>query len=324
MHAYADLSHDLVMDAIESLGYLCDARVMALNSYENRVFQVGIEDEQPLIAKFYRPARWTDESIREEHQFLLSLAAEDVPVIAPIEINNETLFTYGGFRFALFPRRGGHAPELSNDDDLELIGRWLARLHNIGETTPFIHRPHINGSEDISAAADAVLASGLVPEDYHAAYTSLIRDICAHTDQINLSNHSQIRLHGDMHTGNLIIRDENLYLVDFDDCAQGPAMQDIWMLLSGSREEHRQQIMVIAEGYSMFRRFPAEELPLIETLCTRRIVRHAAWLSQRWDDPAFPVAFPWFASHRYWSEHLLALREQLSALQEEPLALPVF
>ena len=324
MHAYSDLSHDMVMDAIESLGLLCDARVMALNSYENRVFQVGIEDSEPLIAKFYRPNRWTDDSILEEHAFLAALKAEDIPVIAPLSINDETLFHFGGFRFALFPRRGGHAPELSNDDDLELIGRWMARLHNIGQTEAFSHRPVIRGSDDIREAAEGVLRSGHLPDDYHEAYQSIIRDICAHTDQVSVSDYSSIRLHGDMHTGNLLLRDEDLYLVDFDDCNQGPAMQDIWMLLSGSREEHRQQIMVIAEGYSMFRRFPAEELPLIETLCTRRIVRHAAWLSQRWEDPAFPVAFPWFASHRYWSEHLLALREQLSALQEEPLTLPVF
>jgi len=324
MPPYADLSHDLVMDAIESLGFLCDARVMALNSYENRVFQIGIEDEQPLIAKFYRPARWTNESIQEEHDFLHALEAEDIPVIAPMKHNGESLFTYQGFRFALFPRRGGHAPELSNDDDLELIGRWLARLHNIGETHAFTHRPVIRGSEDIIEAADAVLSSGQMPDDYRDAYQSLIRDLCAHTDQINVNAHPHLRLHGDMHTGNLILRDESLYLVDFDDCAQGPAMQDIWMLLSGSKEEHRQQLMVIAEGYNMFRRFPADELPLVDTLCTRRIVRHAAWLCQRWEDPAFPVAFPWFGSHRYWSEHLLALREQLASLQEEPLNLPVF
>lgn len=324
MHAYSDLTHDMVMDAIETLGLVCDARVMALNSYENRVYQVGIEDSEPLIAKFYRPGRWTNDSIQEEHAFLAALQAEDIPVIAPSSINNQTLFHFEGFRFALFPRRGGHAPELSNDDDLELIGRWMARLHNIGRLEKFTHRPVIHGSEDIRAAADAVMSSGHLPQDYHEAYQSIIRDICAHTDHITVSNYPSVRLHGDMHTGNLLLRDETLYLVDFDDCSQGPAMQDIWMLLSGSREEHRQQLMVIAEGYSMFRPFPAEELPLIETLCTRRIVRHAAWLSQRWDDPAFPVAFPWFASHRYWSEHLLALREQLSALQEEPLTLPIF
>lgn len=323
-HPYSALTHDTVMDAIESIGFLCDARILALNSYENRVYQVGIEDQDPLIAKFYRPARWSREAILEEHAFLLELEQEDIPVIAPIKINNETLFKFGDFHFALFPRRGGHAPELSSDDDLELIGRWLGRLHNIGAATPFEHRPILNGSEDIIIASETVLSSGQLPDDYKAVYQSLIRDITAHTSQINFKQAKKIRLHGDMHTGNLIIRDENLYLVDFDDCTQGPAMQDIWMLLSGSHEEHRQQLMVIAEGYEMFRPFPVSELPLAEALCTRRIVRHAAWLAQRWEDPAFPEAFPWFGSHNYWSEHILALREQLGALQEAPITLPRF
>lgn len=323
-HPYSALTQEMVMDAVESLGYYSDARVFPLNSYENRVYQVGIEEGSPLIAKFYRPQRWTEDGIQEEHDFLHDAEEEGIPVISPISKDGSTLFRHKEFYFALFQRRGGHAPELSSDDDLELIGRWLGRLHNTGSTRTFKHRPHIKGSDDIKAAAETILSSGLLPDDYRPAYESLIRDICAHTDQQYSGELTTLRIHGDMHTGNLLLRDEDLYLVDFDDCAQGPAMQDIWMLLSGSREEHRQQLMVIAEGYSMFRPFPADELKLIETLCTRRIVRHAAWLSQRWSDPAFPQAFPWFASHRYWSEHLLALREQLAALQEEPLSLPVF
>ena len=310
------------MDAVESLGYLSDARVFPLNSYENRVYQVGIEDALPLIAKFYRPGRWSEDAIREEHRFLTDLSEESIPVIAPIAQSGETLFRHQDLLFALFPRRGGHAPELSSDDDLELIGRWLARLHNVGSDIPFKYRPQIRGSDDIREAAATVLSSGQLPDDYRTAYESLIRDICAHTDQFRFSDYPSLRLHGDMHTGNLLLRDDDLWLVDFDDCVQGPAMQDIWMLLSGSREEHRQQLMVIAEGYEMFRPFPVNELVLTETLRTRRIVRHAAWLSQRWNDPAFPAAFPWFGSHRYWSEHLLALREQLAALQEEPVTMP--
>lgn len=323
-HPYSALTHEVIMDAIESIGFLCDARILALNSYENRVYQVGIEDKEPLIAKFYRPARWSYDAILEEHAFLLELEQEDIPVIAPILVNNETLFTYGDFYFALFPRRGGHAPELSSDDDLELIGRWLGRLHNIGASKPFDHRIKLAGNEDIINASETVLRSGQLPDDYKNVYQSLIRDITAHTAMIDIKQYPNLRLHGDLHIGNLILRDEDLYIVDFDDCIQGPAMQDIWMLLSGSKEENRQQLMVIAEGYEMFRPFPANELPLIETLCTRRIVQHAAWLSQRWEDPAFPEAFPWFGSHRYWSEHILALREQLGALQEEPVTLPRF
>lgn len=323
IHPYSQLTPETVMDAIEALGLLCDARNLALNSYENRVYQIGIEEAEPVIAKFYRPARWSKAAIQEEHDFLWELADAGIPVVPPIRVQDQTLFEYEGFYYAIFPRRGGHAPELSNDDDLELLGRWLGRLHMTGSTQAFDHRLKIRGSEDIQVASETILTSDLIPDDYKTPYESLIRDILAHTDQIQLDQYPSLRLHGDMHTGNLLLRDEQLWLVDFDDCAQGVAMQDIWMLLSGSQEEHRQQLMVIAEGYEMFRPFPTNELPLVETLRTRRIVRHAAWLTERWHDPAFPVAFPWFAGHRFWSEHLLALREQLAALQEQPISMPM-
>ena len=322
LHPYQKLSLDVVMNAIESLGFMCDARNLALNSYENRVYQVGIEDETPIIAKFYRPHRWSKAAIQEEHDFLIELEEEGIPVVAPMLIGGDSLFEFNDFYFALFPRRGGHAPELSSDNDLELLGRWLGRIHTIGQAEKFKHRPLIQGSADIQRAADTVINSQLMPEDMLASYQSLIRDILAHTDQQVFASKPSIRLHGDMHTGNLLLRDEQLYFVDFDDCAQGVAMQDIFMLLSGSLEEHRQQLLVIAEGYEMFRPFPVDELTLVETLRTRRIVRYAAWLSERWNDPAFPAAFPWFEGHRFWSEHLLSLREQLAALQEPSLSMP--
>ena len=322
-HPYSTLTPERVMDAIEALGFFCDARIFPLNSYENRVYQVGIEDEQPIIAKFYRPGRWSAESIREEHAFLLELAANDVPVVAPLQFEGETLFFADPFWFALFPRRGGHAPELADFDDLELIGRWLGRLHQTGSAKAFKHRPKFRGVADLDQAAEAVLSSGLMPNDYREVYQSLHRDLSALVkDRYSPDQFRSLRLHGDMHSGNLLLRDEQLYLVDFDDCMQGPAMQDIWMLLSGQRDEQLAQLDAIREGYEMFRPFPRQELSGIEVLRTVRVMKHAAWLCQRWEDPAFPAAFPWFESHRFWSEHILTLREQQAALISEPLYLP--
>ncbi|MGB1092343.1 MAG: serine/threonine protein kinase [Oceanobacter sp.] len=321
-HPYASLTQEDVMDAIESLGYWCDARVFPLNSYENRVYQVGIEESDPLIAKFYRPGRWSAEQIQEEHDFLEQLLEEEIPVVAPIRKDGQSLFKHKDFLFALFPRRGGHAPELARHDDLELIGRWLARLHQVGGWESFQHRPKIRGTEDLKEAAAAVLASGLMPSDYEAVYESLIRDLTQWLESnARLSDFRNIRLHGDLHCGNLLLRDDNLYLVDFDDCVQGPAMQDIWMLLSGDQHEQSRQLEAIRKGYEMFREFPYEELKSIEILRTLRICRYAAWLCTRWDDPAFPAAFSWFEGHRFWSDHVLTLREQLAALQSEPLTL---
>lgn len=319
-HPYASLSQDCVLDAIEQLGFYCDARVQALNSYENRVFQIGIEDAEPIIAKFYRPNRWRRESILEEHAFMLALQQEDIPVVAPIVHEGHTLFEHQGFYFALFPRRGGYAPELSNHDDLELLGRWLARIHQVGAHQPFVHRPTILGAQDIKNAQQTVLNSGLLPEEYRHNYRTLTNQLIELTGQ-RYQVQSTLRLHGDLHPGNLLLRNEILHIVDFDDCLQGPTMQDIWMLLSGTRNEQLEQLHTIKEGYEMFRPFPQHELPLIEILRTLRVVKYAAWLCLRWDDPAFPNAFPWFGSHRFWSEHLLSLQEQLAALQEEPLQL---
>lgn len=314
---YADLTPDKVMDAIEGLGYHCDARILALNSYENRVYQVGLEDESPVIAKFYRPQRWSSDAIREEHQFLLQLADEDVPVVAPIKHAGDTLFHHGGYDFALFPRRGGQAPELSREQDLELIGRWLARIHQVGARQPFQHRLSIQPQHDIQRASEQVMSTGLMPDDYRDAYRTTMEALA---QALPASNQWQtIRLHGDLHNGNLLLRDEQLFFVDFDDCLQGPPMQDIWMLLSGQRDEQQAQIRTIAEGYEVFRPFPADELSSIEILRTLRIAKYAAWLSQRWSDPAFPNAFPWFTGHQFWSQHLLALREQQASLWEEPL-----
>ena len=321
-HPYTQLTPETVMDAIESLGYLCDARNIALNSYENRVYQIGIEEDVPIIAKFYRPDRWSAAAIREEHAFCLQLQEEEIPVVAPLVIHGQSLHHWQGFYFAVYPRRGGHAPELTRLDDLELIGRWVARLHQVGSWESFQHRPAQSTADHLDGWAEQVLKSGLMPPDYNDVYRSLIRDLATTMNaQFQPDQHRHIRLHGDMHNGNLLLRDDQLYLVDFDDCYQGLPMQDIWMLLSGSQDEQRSQLDAIRKGYEVFRPFPYDELRHIEALRTLRIIKYAAWLCQRWEDPAFPMAFPWLDGHRFWSEHVLTLREQLAALYNEPLTL---
>ena len=292
-HPYADLSPDLVLDAVESLGFLSDARVLALNSYENRVYQVGIEGGEPLIAKFYRPGRWSDAAIREEHAFSLELAEHEVPVVAPLVRDGETLFEHAGFRFALFPRRGGHAPEPGDLDQLYRFGQLLGRLHAIGASRPFVHR----GSLDVQSFGHASLATLLdgafIPQSLLPAYRSVARDLLGRIEALFAETpYTAIRLHGDCHPGNLMYRDECFHLVDLDDCRMGPAE---------------------------FHDFAPRELALIEALRSLRLLHHSAWLARRWDDPAFPKAFPWFAGERYWGDQILALREQLAALDEEPL-----
>jgi len=325
-HPYDALTPDAVINAVESTGLLSDMRQLALNSYENRVYQVGIDEADPVVVKFYRPDRWSSACIKEEHQFLLELEEDEIPVIAPLEIDGETLFTYQtpeqDFEFAVFPRRNGHAPEFSDLDQLEQLGRWLARVHQVGLDYPFQHREKINGQDAIAKFSQSVLESGLIPEDYVAAYESICRELNQLVNEQLIINPEQTqRIHGDFHAGNLLWRDEQLFIVDFDDCVQGPVMQDIWMLLSGQREEQLQQLSAIRDGYQMFRPFPTHQLAWIESLRTLRLVKYAAWLTQRWHDPAFKVAFPWFTGHQYWSNHVLSLREQLSSLQEPPLFL---
>lgn len=329
LHPYQTLTPDAVIDAVESQGVLTDMRQYPLNSYENRVYQVGIEEDTPIIVKFYRPNRWSKDAILEEHKFLLELAEEDLPVVAPLEFNGTTLFEYKDFYFSISPRKSGHSPEIANRDQLEYLGRWLARLHQVGRDYRFKHRPIWNGQADLGKSPDktiieqsceTVLNSGLMNEDFRPAYESLCRDLNEMVKQQYQPEMSDtLRIHGDCHVGNLLWRDEQLYMVDFDDSVQGPAMQDIWMLLSGQREEQIQQLESIRNGYEVFQPFPYHQLKWIECLRTIRLIKHTAWIAERWSDPAFPIAFPWFEDVRYWSEHVLCLREQFAALQQEPL-----
>lgn len=322
LQVYSELNPDTILDAVESAGYRCDGHVSALNSYENRVYQIGLEDKGFIIAKFYRPGRWSDESIAEEHAFTMELAEHELPVIAPLcSEQGEALVKYKDYRFALFPRIGGRAPELDNPEHLLQLGRCLARLHNIGAIKPFEHRPEISIETYCDEQRSFLLHNDFIPADLLPAYESLTRDIIesiracfSRAGDINF-----IRLHGDCHLGNILWRDDAPFLVDLDDARMGPAIQDLWMFLSGDRIFMTARLYDLMEGYSEFRDFDRRELQLIEPLRTMRIMHHAGWLAQRWDDPAFPLAFPWFNSQKFWQDHILSLREQAAMMEEESL-----
>jgi len=321
-HPYESLSPDLVMDAVESCGYLTDARILALNSYENRVYQVGIEAGTPMIAKFYRPERWSQAQILEEHQFTQALKDLEISVVAPIaDDQGATLREFAGFNFALYIRQGGHAPNLDDFDALLSLGRSLGRIHALGKTRLFEHRTSISVESLARESYDFLLNQHFIPEALHEAYRTLGADVITRCEEIFARvNYSPIRLHGDCHPGNILWRNEP-HFVDFDDARNGPAIQDLWMLLSGDRTQQTAQLTEILEGYQEFCDFDFAELALIEALRSLRIMHYSAWLARRWSDPAFPRHFPWFNTERYWGEHILELREQLAALQEPPLAL---
>ncbi len=310
------------MDAIETQGYHCDARILALNSYENRVYQIGIEDDEPLIAKFYRPGRWSPAQIDEEHLFTVELAESDLSVVAPLNLSGKTRFQFEGFEIALFPRRGGRAPAVDDLDCLEILGRFIARLHNIGNAGKFYDRPAISIEEYGHASREWLLTNDFLPEELREAYDSVTESILRLiSEKFELADAKSFRIHCDCHMGNVLWRDDQPHFVDFDDARTGPAVQDLWMLLSGDELAQAQQMNSILKGYRDFRDFNPSELLLIEPLRTLRMMYHAAWLARRWDDPAFPRAFPFFNTQRYWSEHILELREQWAAIEGPSLSL---
>jgi Ser/Thr protein kinase RdoA (MazF antagonist) len=322
-HPYDILTPDTVIDAVESAGYRSDARMLALNSYENRVYQVGIEDADPLIVKFYRPGRWNRAQILEEHSFSFELVDAEVPVVAPlVDTRGVSLHSFRGLEFALFPRRGGYPPELDNPDHLLVLGRTVGRIHAVGRSRPFVARPRLDAAA-ILAESRATVIDTLLPGELHSAYSSLLDDIARSIAPLaaEMASAPPIRVHGDCHVGNILWRDDIPHFVDLDDCLQAPAVQDLWMFLSGERHEQELQLSELVAGYSEFCDFDARQLRWIEALRSLRIVRYAAWLTRRWEDPAFPRAFPWFNSMRYWSDHVLELREQFARLQEPSLRL---
>ena len=322
---YRGLTPDLILDAVETCGWRCDGRQFALNSYENRVYQVGVEDGTALIAKFYRPQRWSNDAILEEHSFSIELAAREIPVVAPLATGDgATLHEHRGFRFALFPKRPGRAPELENPDTLRWLGRFLGRTHAVGALQPFRHRPALDIASFGEEPARFVIARDFVPADLKTAYQTVVHDALQRVAQCyqRAGAVRNIRLHGDCHAGNILWTDGGPHFVDLDDCRSGPAVQDLWMLLSGDRAAMSLQLGHVVAGYREFHDFNRGELALIEALRTLRMIHYAGWLARRWHDPAFPASFPWFNTQRYWQDQILALREQCAAMDEPPLELP--
>lgn len=318
--AYASLDPDRILSSLESLGWRCDGRLIALNSYENRVYQVGLEEGEPVVAKFYRPGRWSAEQLQEEHDFLAELAAEEIPVVAPLTApeTGQSLSHCEPFSVAVFPRRGGYALEMDQADQLYRIGRALGRLHNVGARHDFVHRPKLSVDEFGHRAIEQVLRSSPLPEAMREVYQSVATELIAAVERAldGFGPWSALRLHGDCHAANIMVRDELLHIVDFDDARTGPAVQDLWLFLSGDERDQRLALAELLEGYEEFRDFDRRELALIEPLRSLRVLHYAGWLSKRWNDPAFPAAFPWLAEARFWDQHVLDLREQLAALQE--------
>lgn len=322
-HPFATLTPDWVLTAVESTGLLCDGRMLALNSYENRVYQIGIDEAEPVVVKFYRPQRWTREQIIEEHNFVLELEASDIAVVAPVmDASGNTLYEFEGFYFAVFPRRGGRSPDL-NLDTLEVLGRSLGKLHSVGALEKFQHRQHLSVATFGEASVAFLLENDFIPTDLLPAYSTLAQDLLKRVQQMfnDRKDYASIRLHGDCHPGNVLWRDDLPHLVDFDDTMMGPAVQDFWMLLSGSRDQQLAQLSALMDGYETFYTFNPAELGLLEALRTLRLMHYSAWLARRWHDPAFPHSFPWFNTPRYWSSHILELREQMSAMDEPQLVI---
>ena len=319
--AYAELQPQDFLDALEKLGFECNGRLLALNSYENRVYQIGVYDNDAVVAKFYRPNRWSDAAILEEHQFAADLESQEIPVVAPLEIGGETLHNVAGFRVAVYPNRGGRAPDLDNYELLKQLGRFVARIHLVGETEEFEHRPSVDVESYALDSRAFLLDQDFIPAELRPAYESIAELVIDRVEDCfsRAGAVGQIRLHGDFHPGNVLVLGDKLHIVDFDDTRSGPAAQDLWMFLSGDRTEQIPQLAALLEGYQAFRQFDARELHLVEALRSLRIMHYAAWLARRWDDPAFKQAFPWFDSHRYWEDHVLSLREQVALMQEGPL-----
>ena len=315
-HPFDALTPDLILQAITEQGFNVDGRVNALNSYENRVYQIGIDGTAPLIAKFYRPDRWSHAQIQEEHDFCFAAVEHDLPVVTPLKNDqNISVYSHESFTFSLFPRTGGYAPELDHQDNLSIMGRTLARLHQVGAQQAYQHRPTLDVNGFGHACVDFV-GNQFIPIEHQSSYRSVTAELLTIiAEQLHGAKH--IRVHGDLHVGNILMRDEIPNLVDFDDSRMAPAIQDIWMLLSGEPHEQSVQLQKIISAYNEFNDFPFQELTMIESLRTLRMIHHTAWLAKRWHDPAFPPAFPWFDTHHFWTQHITDLQHQLLALNDQ-------
>ncbi|MED5622140.1 serine/threonine protein kinase [Ideonella sp. BN130291] len=324
---YAGLTPQAVLDALQAAGLYGDGRLLQLNSYENRVFQVFLEDGSAVVAKFYRPGRWTDAQILEEHAFALELAAQDIPMVPPLPLpDGSTLghVTLEGtaHRFSVSPRRAGRAPELDDPDTLQWLGRFIARIHAVGRQQAFVHRRRLDIVTFGHRPRQLLLDGGFVPDTQRAGWQAACDAVLARVEQAfaDAGDIALLRLHGDCHPGNVLWREgEGPHFVDLDDACTGPAIQDLWMLMSGDRAGMTRQLSELLDGYLQFMPFDRRELQLIEPLRTLRMIHHSAWLAERWGDPAFPAAFPYFGSAAYWSEQTTQLREQLEAMDEPPL-----
>jgi Ser/Thr protein kinase RdoA (MazF antagonist) len=329
---FSGLTPELILDALDGVGMRSDGRFLQLNSYENRVFQVFLIDGKAVVTKFYRPERWSDAQILEEHSFSAELAAEEIPVAAPLVLSADddsplqvalsgaptTLATVsiaeGCYRFAVSQRKAGRAPELEQPATLEWIGRFIGRMHAVGARKPFAHRRSLTVAEFGWDCRDWLLAHGNIPSEvqseWHDAVNAALTEVQRAFDRIGDLN--PIRLHGDCHVGNVLWTDAGPHFVDLDDCLMGPAIQDLWMLLSGDEAAARQQLRSLLVGYEQFMDFDDRQIALIEPLRTLRIVHQSAWLAKRWRDPAFPPSFPWFGTSGYWQQVAQQLRQQLA------------
>ena len=324
VHPYSQLIPDKVLAAVETLGFETDARIFALNSYENRVYQIGLVDSSSIVVKFYRPGRWSREQILEEHAFTKELVELEIPVIAPESFADKgTLIEFEDFQFAIFRQILGRPPELDKLENLLVMGRFVGRIHAVGAINHFSHRKNFRVERIAAESRSFLLDNDFIPPDLVNAYASLSSDLIEAIGQrlLSFGELMTLRIHGDCHPGNVLWKEDKPHFVDFDDTMTGPAIQDLWMLLSGDRNQRQAQLLQVVEGYNEFFDFRAEELELIESLRTLRLMHYSAWLAKRWSDPAFPQSFPWFNTDPYWANHILELREQLAALDDPPLEL---
>jgi Ser/Thr protein kinase RdoA (MazF antagonist) len=324
-HAFETLTPDVVLDALSDLDLAVDGRLTALSSYENRVYQVMLDDDQALVAKFYRPERWSDAQILEEHAFAAELMTQEIPMVGPLMLHGNTLHHAHGFAFSVSPRRGGRPPELDDPEVLEWIGRFIARLHNVGASRPFETRPTLDVTTFGEDSRDWLLGQQMIPMDQQHAWLEVCNQALEMVRQAMQNTPVQsLRLHGDCHPGNILWTPTDLphggpHFVDLDDARMGPAIQDLWMLLSGDRAQRTRQLGVLVDGYEEMRELDRRELALIEPLRTLRLIHYSAWLARRRDDPAFIQNFSWFGTSDYWAGQVHMLVEQCEAMQEPPL-----